>query len=153
MAKYEYCDINGEPTDKVAAAHAIYEINDDAPCGGVFALAMGWSKLVATKSDLDVAMGIERNAAIARKFIAAAAANDNLVSDDPCTPSVIYNTCCDIDFERGADVGEYVWVFACDRFDLLASWDADTIKSALYRYADLAREWTDVDLDEEADDE
>lgn len=91
------------------------------------------------KRELEPANGIEHNAEIARKFIYDFAQNDDLTNDDdPCSASIIRNICCDIEFERGVDVGDYVWVYAYELFDELATSSADDIIACLYTYADFA---------------
>lgn len=47
--RLEYHDFDGNITENKEEAFEIYELDANAECGGVWALAMGQSKLIASK--------------------------------------------------------------------------------------------------------
>lgn len=47
--RFEYYDVDGNLTENKEDAFEIYELDANAECGGVFAMAMGKSKLIASK--------------------------------------------------------------------------------------------------------
>lgn len=48
-ARFDYYDFNGNLTENKQDAYEIYELDANAQVGGVWALAMGQAKLVASK--------------------------------------------------------------------------------------------------------
>lgn len=90
---------------------------------------------------LDPTLGITRNAEIARKTIREAGWNDGLSAHDMGVASIIDDACLDIELEFGWGIADYVWVYAYELFDELASYNEGTIVARLNTYAEFADRW------------
>ncbi len=90
---------------------------------------------------LDPNESIHRNAEVARKILREAGLNDDLVPKEMSAASIIDDACLDIELDYGWGVADYVWVYAYELFDELATYNEGTIVARLNAYAEFATRW------------